>query len=53
MRDDPRPQTRSEIEDAIADYIEMLEANPTGLLAPAMATEIERLKKLLERFRET
>jgi len=28
----------------------MLEDNPTGSLAPVIATEIERLKELLEKF---
>jgi len=34
----------------IADLTDRLEDNPTGSMAPIIATEIERLKELLEKF---
>lgn len=35
----------------IADLTDRLEDNPTGSMAPIIATEIERLKELLGKFR--
>jgi hypothetical protein len=40
------------LEDRIEFLTEMLEDNPTGSMAPIIATEIERLKELLEKFRK-
>jgi hypothetical protein len=57
MKNEPEIEIKTEIKispDLLIEHIErlteMLEDNPTGSLAPVIATEIERLKELLEKF---
>ena len=47
----PLESSPNYLAERIGELEDMIEANPTGPLAPAIATEIERLKKLLEGFR--